>query len=448
VEHSAPLYVAARTKLEKTQVIASVVDKVRRDSPGRGFVKRDFHTGHWFEIGDDKARDKVGHAIRRAVEESKNKKEPRSKQAKKSNKNGKTLDDDNNSETSSPFGQEKNEKTNKAANQHRGEGKLASAPIGSHRAFPPGTGADSLVVPPFLYSRDSNNIDASQSFQHSSDYTHSMQHNLVVPPGSANSSLFSSQQSMGLLSRGKTSRPAAGDILLGGSSSMTSQFNHPDTASADPALITNQQFNPALLDGLMFSGDAGSLNNQQFHQGTGGASQSGSFSMLNHRNAATSGSFTTPALVNHQINITSSGLANQFGQVNHLDPGADSSALFSNQFNQIGNRSLFAGSSNHMASLTAREDAPPFQYSQQNQYMSPPVDFQPHCFLPSSSLSAPLGASPDRNSSLLFTGGLSASSSENHLIHHSAIFPAAVLVNREAGAPQGAGGDRRPGGRD
>lgn len=54
-----PLYVAARTKLEKTQVIASVVDKVRRESPGGGFVKRDFHTGLWFEIGDDKARDKV-----------------------------------------------------------------------------------------------------------------------------------------------------------------------------------------------------------------------------------------------------------------------------------------------------------------------------------------------------------------------------------------------------
>lgn len=54
IEHSAPLYIAARTKLEKTQVIASVVDKVRRESPGGGFVKRDFHTGLWFEIGDDK----------------------------------------------------------------------------------------------------------------------------------------------------------------------------------------------------------------------------------------------------------------------------------------------------------------------------------------------------------------------------------------------------------
>jgi hypothetical protein len=465
VEHSAPLYVAARTKLEKTQVIASVVDKVRRDSPGcGGFVKRDFHTGLWFEIGDDKARDKVGHAIRRAVKESKNKKELRSKQAnKKSNKHGKTSDDDN-SETSSLLGHEKNvsaqllgqilkEKSNKAASQkQRGEGQLASLPpTGSHRGFPPGTGAgDSLVVPPFLYSTRDSNIDASHSLQHSSEYTHSMQHNLVVPPGSANAStLFSQQESMGLLSRGHTSRPA-GDSLLGGSSSTTSQCNHPETASGS-ALISNHQFNPVLLDGLMFPGDAGSLNNQ-FNEASGGASQPGGFSMLNHLNAAAmSGSFTNPSLANHQINITSSGLANRFGQVN--DPAADSTAWFSNQFNQMGDSSLFAGSSNHhLASLAAMEDGAPLQYSQQQQRMPPPIDFQPQ-YMPSSwLLSAPvLGASADsstRNNSILFTtagGLLSASSPENHLLHHhSGIFPTAALANQEAGA-QGAAGDPRRG---
>lgn len=68
VKHSAPLYQAARTKLEKTQVIASVVEKVRRDSPGGGFVKQDTESGLWYEIGDDKARDKVGHAIRRYLD--------------------------------------------------------------------------------------------------------------------------------------------------------------------------------------------------------------------------------------------------------------------------------------------------------------------------------------------------------------------------------------------
>lgn len=68
VQFSAPLYLAAKTKLEKTQVIASVVEKVRRDSGGGGFVKQDAKSGLWYEIGDDKARDKVGHAIRRYLD--------------------------------------------------------------------------------------------------------------------------------------------------------------------------------------------------------------------------------------------------------------------------------------------------------------------------------------------------------------------------------------------
>eukprot|EP00934_Nitzschia_sp_Nitz4_P000853 Nitzschia sp. Nitz4//scaffold14_size191712//91472//92862//NITZ4_001721-RA/size191712-snap-gene-0.136-mRNA-1//1//CDS//3329536921//853//frame0 len=74
VDQSAPLYVAAKSKLEKTQVIAAVVERVRRESPGGGFVKKDFQTGLWYEIGDDKARDKVGHAIRRSIEENKKRK--------------------------------------------------------------------------------------------------------------------------------------------------------------------------------------------------------------------------------------------------------------------------------------------------------------------------------------------------------------------------------------
>jgi hypothetical protein len=70
------LYDHASTKLEKTQVIAAVVRKVRADAReynggAGGFVKKDYQTGLWYEIGDDKARDKVGHAIRRVVEDSK-----------------------------------------------------------------------------------------------------------------------------------------------------------------------------------------------------------------------------------------------------------------------------------------------------------------------------------------------------------------------------------------
>ena len=61
MEETAPLYVAAKSKHDKTNVIASLVDKVRRDSPGGGFLKKDTKTGLWYEIGDDRARDKVGH---------------------------------------------------------------------------------------------------------------------------------------------------------------------------------------------------------------------------------------------------------------------------------------------------------------------------------------------------------------------------------------------------
>lgn len=56
MEFSAPLYVAAKTKLEKTNVIQGVVEKIRRDSVGGGFVKKDFQSGLWFEIGDDKGK--------------------------------------------------------------------------------------------------------------------------------------------------------------------------------------------------------------------------------------------------------------------------------------------------------------------------------------------------------------------------------------------------------
>ena len=69
IDEYAPLYVKSTTKLEKTQVIATVIDKVRNDSPGGGFVKKDFYSGRWYEIGNEKARDKVGHAIRKAAEE-------------------------------------------------------------------------------------------------------------------------------------------------------------------------------------------------------------------------------------------------------------------------------------------------------------------------------------------------------------------------------------------
>lgn len=60
IEEYAPIYLQVSTKYQKSEVIAKIVAEVRTKSPGGGFVKKDFYSGRWFEIGDEKARDKVG----------------------------------------------------------------------------------------------------------------------------------------------------------------------------------------------------------------------------------------------------------------------------------------------------------------------------------------------------------------------------------------------------
>jgi hypothetical protein len=60
IDKYAPLYQQVNTKYQKSEVIAKIVMEVRKNSPGGGFVKKDFYSGRWFEIGDEKARDKVG----------------------------------------------------------------------------------------------------------------------------------------------------------------------------------------------------------------------------------------------------------------------------------------------------------------------------------------------------------------------------------------------------
>jgi hypothetical protein len=65
-----PNYLAARTKTEKSQVIIDIVEKLRRDSPsGVGLAKLNTKTGRWSFIGNDKAKDKIGHALRKASQE-------------------------------------------------------------------------------------------------------------------------------------------------------------------------------------------------------------------------------------------------------------------------------------------------------------------------------------------------------------------------------------------
>jgi hypothetical protein len=68
IDKNAHDYIKVTSKYEKTQVIVAVIETIRCESPG-GFVKKGFYSGRWCKIGDEKARDKVGHAIRKAAEE-------------------------------------------------------------------------------------------------------------------------------------------------------------------------------------------------------------------------------------------------------------------------------------------------------------------------------------------------------------------------------------------
>jgi hypothetical protein len=56
------------TKMEKGDAIARIVQLVKESSPMGGFVKNDTDNGRWYIIKDSEARDKVGHAIRKAVQ--------------------------------------------------------------------------------------------------------------------------------------------------------------------------------------------------------------------------------------------------------------------------------------------------------------------------------------------------------------------------------------------
>ncbi len=60
INEYAPTYLNVSTKYQKSEVIAKIVAEVRSKSPGGGFVKKDFYSNRWYEVGDEKARDKVG----------------------------------------------------------------------------------------------------------------------------------------------------------------------------------------------------------------------------------------------------------------------------------------------------------------------------------------------------------------------------------------------------
>lgn len=60
INEYASTYLNVSTKYQKSEVIAKIVAEVRSKSPGGGFVKKDFYSNRWYEVGDEKARDKVG----------------------------------------------------------------------------------------------------------------------------------------------------------------------------------------------------------------------------------------------------------------------------------------------------------------------------------------------------------------------------------------------------
>jgi len=62
-------YSSAKTKQEKSNILADLVKLIRKISPNGGFLKQDSATGLWYEVGDFLAREKTSQAFRDALHE-------------------------------------------------------------------------------------------------------------------------------------------------------------------------------------------------------------------------------------------------------------------------------------------------------------------------------------------------------------------------------------------
>lgn len=67
VDENLELYTQAFTRAEKSMLIVSIVKYIREKSPNGGFVRFCKKSKCYVEIGDDKAREKVGHSFRDAI---------------------------------------------------------------------------------------------------------------------------------------------------------------------------------------------------------------------------------------------------------------------------------------------------------------------------------------------------------------------------------------------
>jgi hypothetical protein len=60
-------YLSARTKLDKSLALNNIIEEIRAQNDGNAKFVKQQKGGAWFEIGDELAREKVGHAIREAI---------------------------------------------------------------------------------------------------------------------------------------------------------------------------------------------------------------------------------------------------------------------------------------------------------------------------------------------------------------------------------------------
>ena len=69
IETSLATYANATSKAQKTLIVNEIVAKVRSHHPSGAtkFVRKDNSSGRWYEIGDQAAREKVGHSIRETL---------------------------------------------------------------------------------------------------------------------------------------------------------------------------------------------------------------------------------------------------------------------------------------------------------------------------------------------------------------------------------------------
>jgi hypothetical protein len=165
-----------------------VLDLVKQNNPSGGFVRKDPSTGRWFRIKDLEARDKVGHAIRKAVQRLEETK-PKLATRLKMEQNGKQAG----MGVSSSEGAVKQQQSEEPPHKFSPKGKGTSA-----KAFGQGGADESMKpsaipklqlnpLPPTGISTPRSQSEASDALRNIAAMSQSLQYNL--PHGGGPSSL-------------------------------------------------------------------------------------------------------------------------------------------------------------------------------------------------------------------------------------------------------------------